>query len=83
MCAKLANYLLCILNYLAQFNLTQMLHVLIFGDDLIYMNIKLNYTMCLKWFMMIKISTHCKNISAKHNTNYYSIKGINLAVCFG
>lgn len=69
MCAKLPNYLLCILNYLAQFSLTQVSHELIFSDDLIYMNIKLNYTMCLKRFMMIKISTHCKNISAKHNTN--------------
>jgi hypothetical protein len=83
MCAKLSNYLLHIHNYLAQFNPTQMLHELVFGDNQIYVNIKLNYTMCLKWFMMIKISTHCKNISAKHNTNYESIKCNKLAVCFG
>ena len=67
------NYLLCIHNYLTQFNLTQMLHELVFGENLIYMNIKLNHTMYLKWFIIIKISTHCKNISAKHNTNYYII----------
>ena len=83
MCAKLSNCLLCIHNYLAQFSLTRMFHELIFGEDLIYMNIKLNYTMCLEWFIMIKISTHCKNISAKHNTNYYTTNCINLTTCFG
>jgi len=83
MCAKLSNCLLCTHNYLAQFSRTEMFHELTFGEDLIYMNIKLNYTMCLKWFIMIKISTHCKNISAKHNTNYYTINCINLTTCFG
>ena len=83
MCAKLSTYMLCTPTYLAQFNLTQTLHELIFAEDLIYTNIKRNLTMCLKRFIMIKISPHCKNISATHNTNYYTINCITFAICFG